>query len=114
MAVKNQDHLKFVYRKRNFKKKIILKYKNGEIVEFDFPIDAREALMQIDPETGNPAYSIPESSEFTKKTSGGGEEPIQLIEETKEDVEEKLDKPIAPLKKRGPKPKETKEEIEEG
>ena len=113
MAVKNQDHLKFVYRKRNFKKKIILKYKNGEIVEFDFPVDAREALMQIDPETGNPAYSIPESSEFTKKTSGGDEEPIQLIEETKEAVEEKSDKIITPLKKRGPKPKEV-EEIEEG
>jgi hypothetical protein len=113
MAVKNQDHLKFVYRKRNFKKKIILKYKNGEIVEFDFPVDAREALMQIDPETGNPAYSIPESSEFTKKTSGGDEEPIQLIEETKEAVEEKPDKIITPLKKRGPKPKEV-EETEEG
>ena len=38
---------------------VLIKNSTQEEVEFDYPVDAREALLQIDKRTGDAVYSVP-------------------------------------------------------
>lgn len=75
---------------KNDNGKIILHNKNGQIVLFDYAVDANEALMSVD-ENGKSNYSMPElKSKIKAKTEKiDPEDLISVKKETKkEDMKE--------------------------